>query len=158
MNTKNWFVNFVMALALLSIVAACSPQTQATNASPEPDLVVTFSNGTCSLNEPAKLTPGKVTVTLKAIDSDKEGYSASFVTLPSDKTLDDLIAASQGSDAAKPDWANEILFDHTGPASVKTANMVVETGPIYLVCFSWNDALNQPRYLIGYAGPVEVGK
>ena len=125
---------------------------------PDSDLVVTFAGGTCNLSGPSKLASSKVTVILNVTDNDKEGYSAGFVTLPSGKTMDDLIAASQGPNAPRPDWANSNLLAVAGPTSVSTNTMSVVNGPIYMVCFSWNDSLNQPRTLIGYAGPIEVGE
>ena len=136
-----------------------SPSSPATATDfPDSDLLVTFANGTCSLSGSTTLTPGNATVTLNAVDSDKEGYSAAFVTLPPDKTLGDLIVASQGPNVNKADFVNENLLVSTGPMSVQTNTMGVTTGPIYVVCFSWNDKLNQPRYMIGYAGPIEVGE
>lgn len=116
------------------------------------DIVVTFAGETCAMNGSTPLPAGQVNGKLDVQDKDREGYSATFVTLPPDKTFEDLLASAQVTNASKPEWVNEIVFVEALPGKTKYFDMTIEPGPVYFLCFSWN----QDRDLIGYAGPIEV--
>ena len=151
-----WQTVFYQATDTAVPAAMAMPEAEsAPDAAAEPqqsDIVVTIAGGTCTMNGPALLPAGHVKVTLDVQDSDKAGYSAAFVTLPPDKTLEDLLASTNVANASKPEWANEIGFEYMFPDMTKDFDMTIESGPIYLLCFSWN----QDRNLIGHEGPIEV--
>lgn len=121
---------------------------------PESDILVTFADGTCTREGLQTLSPGSLSVALQAEDLDMAGYSVSFLTLEPGKTLQDLIDHSAVPNASNPGWVNELGLQWVRPGESQITLMPVTSGPVYMVCFSWDES--DTRNMIGYEGPIEV--
>lgn len=118
------------------------------SASPSSEMAVTIAEGTCTTDSPAALQAGEVTLKLNVEDQDKSLYALTLFTLDPGKDMLDLMASTVGS---PPGWADFLLYEQFGPGVSKTYTFTLETGPVYLICWS------QPPVLpIGNAGPFEV--
>jgi hypothetical protein len=135
----------------VSPVSAAAAPPIAAPEGPVSDIVVTFSEGTCTVDGPMTLQAGEITVTMNVKDLNKESYALTFFNLDPGKNLHDLIAAQDMP--APPPWADMISMQDALPGKSKTYNVTVEVGPVYLLCWS-----QPPDRVIGKAGPVKVSQ
>jgi hypothetical protein len=94
-------------------------------------------------------------VSFTMVNKNKDFDAAMIVlTLDEGKTIEDLKALppNQGED---PLWSHRVgeAERHVHPGENYTFKATIETGPIYLVCFS-----GSPELITGVLGPFEVTK
>jgi hypothetical protein len=149
----------VIAVALLLVVAGCSPSAAALPPKPipltpqvqPPAMTVAFEGGKCTYAGPKVIQPGEISVTMEVQDRDKQVYAVYLLTLDQGKTISDLDAWPSTD---KPAWAQIVAGSESGLAGQRnTFAATVQKGPIYLACFS-----KPPEAKIGALGPIEVGK
>ena len=127
--------------------AALSPE------GPKSDIVVTFAGGICKYEGPAILPAGELTITVDAKDRDKEAYAAAWFNLAPGKGLSDLIKAQDSP--SPPPWADMLALQEAPPGGSETYTLMVEKGPLYLLC--WSGSPDQSRG-VGSKGPLEVSQ
>jgi hypothetical protein len=132
------------------VSAAATPSAPSPEGS-ESDIVVTFSEGICTVDGPMILQAGEMTVTMNVKDLNREMYALTFFNLDPGKNLRDLIAAQDMP--SPPPWADMISMQEALPGKSKTYNVTVEVGPVYLLCWS-----QPPDRVIGSMGPIEVSQ
>jgi hypothetical protein len=150
----------VIAMALLLVVAGCSPSPAALPPKPipptpsqvqPPTMTVAFEGGKCTYAGPKVIQPGEINVTMDIKDLDKQVYALYLLTLDQGKTINDLDAWPSTD---KPTWAQIVNGSESGFSGQRnTFAVTVQKGPIYLACFS-----SPPEAKIGALGPIEVGK
>lgn len=113
------------------------------------EMTVTIANGTCTTDNPAALQAGEVTVKLIVEEQEKVKYALYLFTMDADKDILDLMASTVES--APPSWSKVLLGEEIGPGQSASYTVVLEKGPVYLICFS-----SPPDLPIGNAGPFEV--
>ncbi len=116
---------------------------------PVSEISVTIAGGTCTTDNPNALQAGEVNVKLNVEDEDKSLYALYLFTLDPDKDIVDLMASTAYS--SPPSWADVLLEKELGPGKSETYTVMLEKGPVYLICFS-----QPPALPIGNAGPFEV--
>jgi len=137
----------ILGVALVLLVTGCAP-----GANPVRSLTVTFKDNHCSYNGAQAVATGELSVTMEVKE---QGSDAGLVILNLDpgKTLADLKAWP--SNYSDPPWSHRAgeapHYVHRGERY--TFKSTIETGPIYLVCFS-----GPPAVPIGLLGPIEVRK
>jgi hypothetical protein len=115
---------------------------------PVSEMTVTIASGTCTIDQPAPLQAGEIKVTLNIQDQNKDLYSLTLFTLNEDKGVLDLMASTIG---IPPSWANMLLMEELEPGKSATYTFTVDTGPVYMICWS-----SPPDIPIGNAGPIFV--
>ncbi len=148
----------VIAMALLLVVAGCSPSAAALPPTPIPStpsqlqavaMTVTFEGGKCTYAGPKVVQPGEINVAMDVKDLDKQAYAVYVLTLNQDKTINDLDAWPSTD---KPTWAQIVSGSESGLSGQRnTFAATVQKGPLYLACFS-----KPPEAKIGALGPIEV--
>lgn len=134
--------------SVLPVLAAATP-TSAPREIPDSDIVATFSNGKCALDLPEILPTGEISVTLNVEDLNDGPFALAFFNLDEGKELSDLLA-SQDSPAPPP-WAYMFSMRDASPGAIKSYNVTIEKGPVYLLC--WTE-----ERVIGWMGPIEVSQ
>jgi hypothetical protein len=143
-------IGAVGPFAVSPVSAAATPSAPSPEGS-ESDIVVTFSEGICTVDGPMILQAGEMTVTMNVKDLNREMYALTFFNLDPGKNLRDLIAAQDMP--SPPPWADMISMQEALPGKSKTYNVTVEVGPVYLLCWS-----QPPDRVIGSMGPIEVSQ
>lgn len=143
-------IGAVGPFAVSPVSEAATPSAPSLEGS-ESDIVVTFSEGTCTVDGPMILQAGEITVTMNVKDLNREAYALTFFNLDPGKDLRDLIAAQDRP--SPPPWADMISMQDALPGKSKTYNITVEVGPVYLLCWS-----GPPDRVIGSMGPVKVSQ
>jgi hypothetical protein len=117
---------------------------------PRSELTVTIAGGTCTTDAPLALKAGDVKVSWNVQDQDKSKYALTLFTLDPDKDLLDLMVATYGQ---PPSWGDMVLYEELDPGESKTYPLKLESGPLYLICWS-----KPPDLPIGNSGPIPVVK
>ena len=124
-----------------------------TNGTPKSSLTFTFSENQCTHNGAKSVLAGEVSFIM--VNKNQDFDAAMIVlTLDEGKTIEDLNALppNQGED---PLWSHRVgeADRHVHPGERYTFKATIETGPIYLICFS-----GSPELISGVLGPIEVKK
>ena len=136
------------ALILMFLASGCG-----TNETPECSLTITFKGNKCTYNGVKSVAAGEVSFTM--VDKNQDLDVAMIVlTLDEGKTIDDLNALPPNT-GEDPKWSHRVgeADRHVRPGERYTFKATIETGPIYLVCFS-----GSPELITGVLGPFEVTK
>jgi 5'-nucleotidase (lipoprotein e(P4) family) len=115
-----------------------------------PDMTVTFSGNKCTLDGPAKVYPGKLTISLEIKEKGFPSYGLFLATFDQGKSMQDLV---NWVSLDQPPWVHEVDAKIVTPGSAVMMSPVVSEGPLYLICFGFS-----PDTVIGRLGPVEVIK
>jgi hypothetical protein len=120
---------------------------------PNHALTITFRDNQCTYDGAKSVVSGEVSFTM--VDKNQDFDAAMIVlTLDEGKTIEDLKALppNQGED---PLWSHRVgeADRHVHPGERYTFKATIETGPIYLICFS-----GSPELISGVLGPIEVKK
>jgi len=116
---------------------------------PVSEMTVTIAGGTCTTDSPVALKTGHVNINLSVKDTNKEKYALTIFTLNEGKDLLDLMAST--AQTSPPPWADILLLEEIGPDESDTYSVALESGPVYLICWS-----QLPALPIGNAGPIVV--
>jgi ketosteroid isomerase-like protein len=125
------------------------PTAIPTSFTPVSEMIVTIADGACITDNPVALQSGQVMINLRVKDTNKEKYALTMFTLDEEKDLLDLMASTARS--SPPSWANTLLMEEIGPDENATYSLNLESGPVYLICWS-----QPPALPIGNAGPIVV--
>lgn len=135
-------------MILMLLAAGCG-----TNATPQHLLTITFSENKCTTSGAMAVTTGDVSFTMVNKNPDFNAAMAVF-TVDAGKTIEDwkALPPNQGED---PQWSHRVgaADRHVRPGETYTFKATVETGPIFLVCFS-----GSPELITGVLGPFDVTK
>jgi hypothetical protein len=142
-----WKKLVTIGVAVMLLAAGCGPGDAPVNS-----LTVTFKNDLCSYNGAMAIKAGEVSVTMVVKHQELDAGMV-VLTLDEGKTIDDLNAAPDNY--GQPLWSHRVgeAERHVHPGERYTFKFTIETGPIYLVCFS-----GPPDTAIGVLGPIEVVK
>ena len=116
-------------------------------------LTTTFRNNICTYDGAKSVAAGEVSFIM--VNKYRDLNVAMIVlTLDKGKTVDDLKAlpTNTGED---PQWTHRVGAPerHVYPGESYTFKATIETGPIYMLCFS-----GSPELITGVLGPIEVIK
>jgi len=116
---------------------------------PPSDLVVTFADGKCTLNDPLNLKAGENTVTMVVLDGDHDLFAFALLNLDSGKNKKD--ALKYFTAPSEPAWVHEIEAHDAIYGDVKTYNVNLEAKPLFVACVG-----AYPDKEFGSHGPIEV--
>jgi hypothetical protein len=137
-----------ISIAVILLAAGCVPGDAPMNS-----LTVTFKNNQCSYNGTMAITAGEISFIMVNKNQDLDAAMI-VLTLDEGKTIEDLKALlpNTGED---PRWSHRVgeAERHVRLGERYTFKATIETGPIYLVCFS-----GSPELITGVLGPIEVVK
>jgi len=142
---KAKFIKNVLSLILLVLLASGCGNN------PKHALTITFRDNQCTYDGAKSVASGEVSFTM--VDKNQDLDAAMIVlSLDEGKTIEDLKALppNQGGD---PLWSHRVgeADRHVRPGERYTFKATIDTGPIYLICFS-----GSPELISGVLGPIEV--
>ncbi len=143
---RQFQTSVIIVIILILLTSGCK-----TNQTPKHSLTTTFRNNKCSYDGTKSVTAGEVSFLM--VNKNRDLYAAMIVlTLDEGKSVDDLKAlpTNTGED---PHWSHRVgaAERHVLPGESYTFKANIETGPIYLLCFS-----GSPELITGVLGPIEV--
>lgn len=132
----------------LAAIMPPQPTPDTSKETPGSELTFTFADHSCTYSGPAVIKAGDITINWDVKDQDRQAYALTIFTLDEGKDLLDLMAATVSS---QPSWSKMIFYKELAPGASQTYNLSIETGTVYVVCWS-----KPPDLPIGNVGPLEV--
>jgi hypothetical protein len=140
--------SLIIVITLILLTSGCTAEKTSVNS-----LTTTFKNNKCTYDGAKSVAAGEVSFIM--VDKNRDLNAAMIVlTLDEGKTVEDLKAlpTNTGED---PQWTHRVgaAERHVYPGESYTFKATIETGPIYMICFS-----GSPELISGVLGPIEVIK
>lgn len=152
--TEAWHITGDSLARLKPALADAMPEEPEPTSLPETpvsELTVTIVEGTCTYDGPLALQAGPISITVAALDQNKDKFALALFNLEPEKDMADLMASTIHE--APPPWSKILFIREMSPGETVQYETTIEKGPVYGICFS-----KPPDLAIGSIGPFIVSE